>query len=346
MTPGIPLRRRTIVSHVLSLVLVLALPLIDARPALAKSLTEVVDESRARVRENFVAKSPGFSVAVGLDGKIIWSEGFGFADLEANKPVTTQTLFRIGSVSKPLTAAGLMVLVEKGKLDLDADIHRYVADFPDKGEAVTTRQLAGHLGGIRHYKGDEFLLNRPFASVRESLRIFENDPLHSRPGEKFLYSSYGWNLISAVMETAAKQEFLSYMKQAVFDPLGMTSTVPDYAGRDLPLRSRFYELKADGGFKIAPTVDSSYKWAGGGFLSTAEDMVRFGTAHLQPGFLKGESLDALFTPQKTSDGKPTTLVKFQNRSREWDIVIGIVGILLFALALNAVWLGVNAFVIN
>jgi serine beta-lactamase-like protein LACTB, mitochondrial len=269
------------------------------------SLPEVENEVRSRILADLASKVPGLSVAVGEDGSIIWSECFGFADLDAKRPVTPQTLFRIGSVSKPLTAAGLMLLVEKGKVDLDADIHRYVPDFPDKGHPITTRQLAGHLAGVRHYKGEEFYLNRHFANVREGLRIFENDPLLSVPGEKYSYSSYGFNLIGMVMEAAAGATYLSYMDAAVFTPLGMTNTRPDDATIDIPQRTRFYKAKAGGDFELEPNVDNSYKWASGGFLSTPEDLVRFGSAHLQPGFLTRASLDALFTSQKTSDGKET-----------------------------------------
>lgn len=271
----------------------------------AASLPEVTSQVRSNIVNDFAAKVPGLSVAVAHDGKIIWSEGFGFADLVAKKPVTPQTLFRIGSVSKPLTAAGLMLLVEKGKVDLDADIHRYVSDFPDKGHPITTRQLAGHLAGIRHYRGKEMYLDRHYTNVRESLRIFENDPLLSVPGEKYSYSSYGFNLISMVMESAAKKDFLTYMNETVFTPLALTNTMPDDATRVISNRTRFYKAKAGGGFELEPDVDNSYKWASGGFISTPEDLVRFGSAHLQPGFLTRASLDALFTSQKTSDGKET-----------------------------------------
>jgi CubicO group peptidase (beta-lactamase class C family) len=274
-------------------------------PAGASTLPEVIGEVRVRILADLAPKVPGLSVAVAEDGKLIWSEGFGFADLAAEKLVTTQTLFRIGSVSKPLTAAGLMVLVEQGKVDLDSDIHHYVPDYPDKGHPITTRQLAGHLAGIRHYRGKEFYLDRHFANVRESLRIFENDPLLSIPGEKYAYSSYGFNLISMVMEAAAGRDFLSYMDTTVFKPLAMTHTQPDDAARVIPERARFYKARPGGGFELEPDVDNSYKWASGGFLSTPEDLVRFGSALLQPGFLTQASLNGLFTPQKTSDGKAT-----------------------------------------
>lgn len=279
--------------------------LLFSSPVVAASLPEVLSEVRSNILTGLAPNVPGLSIAVGHDGTMLWSEGFGFADLEAKKPVTPQTLFRIGSVSKPLTAAGLMLLVEKGKVDLDADIHRYVADFPDKGYPISTRQLAGHLAGIRHYRGNEAYLNRHFANVREGLRIFENDPLLSVPGEKYSYSSYGFNLISMVMEVAAGKDFLSYMASAVFTPLAMTNTIPDDATRVIPQRTHFYKSVAGGGFELEPDVDNSYKWASGGFLSTPEDLVRFGSAHLHPGFLTQASLDALFTSQKTTAGRET-----------------------------------------
>jgi serine beta-lactamase-like protein LACTB, mitochondrial len=271
----------------------------------AASLADVVGDVRSRILAGVAPKVPGLSVAVAENGKIIWSECFGFADLEAKRPVTPQTLFRIGSVSKPLTAAGLMLLVERGKVDLDADIHRYVPDFPDKGHPITTRQLGGHLAGIRHYRAGEVYLGRHWASVREGLRIFENDPLLFVPGEKYFYSSYGFNLISMVMEAAAGQDFLSYMQDAVFARLSLTNTMPDDATRVIVRRTLFYKAKAGGGFELEPDVDNSYKWASGGFLSTSEDLARFGSALLQPGFLTQSSLDALFTSQRTSDGKKT-----------------------------------------
>jgi CubicO group peptidase (beta-lactamase class C family) len=273
--------------------------------ALGKTRGELIAAARERVRENFAPKTPGLSVAVGVGEELIWAEGFGFADLETKRPVTTSTLFRIGSISKPLTAAGLMLLVERHKLDLDSDIHRYVPDFPDKGAVITTRQLAGHLAGIRHYNGTEFLLNKSFPTIREGLRIFENDPLLSKPGEKYHYSTYGWSLISLVIQNAGKQDFLLFMAQNVFQPLGMKHTIADYAERDLPQRTCFYDVAAEGGFKRSPAVDNSYKWAGGGFLSTPEDLVRFGAAHLGTKFLKPESLEALFRRQKISDGTET-----------------------------------------
>jgi CubicO group peptidase (beta-lactamase class C family) len=267
--------------------------------------SNAVDHARAIVQEEFAPKVPGCSVAVAVDGRIVWSEGFGFSDLAAKKAVTSATRFRIGSISKSLTSAGLALLVERGQLDLDAPVQAYVPGFPIKERPITTRLLAGHLAGIRHYRNNEMLLNQPFTNSHAALSIFQSDPLVATPGAKFSYSTYGWTLISAVMEAAAHEDFCRYMDENVIQPLRMTHTRPDRKGAVDPDCTRFYESDAEGRFVVAPAVDNSYKWAGGGYLSTPEDLVRFGSALLAPGFLKADSLALLFTPQKTADGTST-----------------------------------------
>src|SRR3989441_2515478 len=271
----------------------------------AKDYSKAEEHARAVAKELLGRGIPGLAVAVAVDGRIVYSEGFGFADLEERVPVWPTTKFRIGSVSKPLTAVALVQLVEQRKLDLDAPVQKYVPSFPDKGAPITTRMLAGHLGGIRHYKDDENLSAKHYNNVLEGLKIFKDDPLVAPPGTKFSYSSYGFNLLSAVVQGASGQDFLSYMHEHVFEPLGLRSTVEDRPAEIIEQRARFYTQPKDQHVLNAPFVDNSYKWAGGGFLSSAEDLVRFGSALLQPGFLKPGTLDLLFTSQRTSAGEET-----------------------------------------
>jgi serine beta-lactamase-like protein LACTB, mitochondrial len=270
----------------------------------AAPYTAARDSADKQAKEWLARGTPGLALAVAVNGKILYSESFGFADLEERVPVWPTTKFRIGSISKPLTATGLMQLVEAGKLDLDAPVQKYVPSFPDKGAPITVRMVAGHLAGIRHYKDNEMEIQRHYDNILESLKIFENDPLVAPPGTKFSYSSYGFNLLSAVIESASGEPFLSYMQDHVFTPLGLVHTTADQNTQIIEQRSRFYELAKDGHEENAPYVDNSYKWAGGGFLSTAEDLVRFGSTVMQPGFLKEDSVKTMFTPQKTKTGEP------------------------------------------
>jgi serine beta-lactamase-like protein LACTB len=276
-----------------------------AQTATSDSYSAARTNADRQAREWLARGIPGLSLTVAVDGKIVYSEGFGYADLEERVPVWPTTKFRIGSISKPLTATALVQLVEAGKLDLDAPLEQYVPSFPKKGEVITTRMLAGHLAGIRHYNGDEFNIQRHYANVLDGLKIFENDPLVSPPGTKFNYSSYGYNLLSAIVESASGENFLAYMQKHIFDAMGLVHTAADQNAQIVEQRSRFYEKEKDGTLENAPYVDNSYKWAGGGFLSTSEDLVRFGSTLLQPGFLRADSLKLLFTSQKTKSGEET-----------------------------------------
>jgi CubicO group peptidase (beta-lactamase class C family) len=242
---------------------------------------------------------------VAVDGKVVWAEGFGEADVASHRAVTTSTEFRIGSVSKALTAACAATLVDAGKLDLDAPVQRYVPSFPVKPWPITARELGAHTGGIRHYNAREPETNKHYDSVTASLAIFARDPLLYEPKTHFFYSSFGINLLSAEIEGAAGEPFLDTMRTHVTGPLALTHTEPDKVRARIPDRTTFYVRNGDGTVSVAPEVDNSYKWASGGYLSTPRDLVRFGSALLSPGLLTPASLRLLFTEQRTRDGAGT-----------------------------------------
>ena len=265
---------------------------------------EVVERARTLIQADIAARGyPGIAIGVAVDGQAVWSEGFGYANLEHRVPMWPSVKFRVGSISKSLTAAAAAKLVEDGRLDLDVPIQQYVPSFPEKAHPVTTRQLGGHHAGIRHYRGDENFIRDPYSTVLDGLSIFADDPLLHAPGTAFAYTSFGFNLLSAVVEGAAGQSFLAYMREAVFRPLGMRDTVADFVTPIIPGRTSYYVRDAAGHVVNAPWVNNSYKWAGGGFLSTTEDILAFANAHLDDEFLSEASRKLLFTEQRTRDGE-------------------------------------------
>jgi CubicO group peptidase (beta-lactamase class C family) len=277
-----------------------------AAPAVAvasRHYGDVVREARALVRADLAARGyPGITIAVSVDQEMVWSEGFGYADLEHRVPMWPSVKFRVGSISKSMTAAAVATLVDEGRLDLDVPVQRYVPSFPEKLHPITTRQLGGHLGGIRHYTGNENFIRDPYATVLDALSIFKGDPLLHEPGTAFSYTSYGFNLISAVVEAASGRPFLDYMQDTVFRRLGMHETSADFVTTIIPQRTSYY-VRDNGRLVNAPFVDNSYKWAGGGFLSTTGDVVRFANAHLTDEFLSEAAKQLLFTEQQTRDGE-------------------------------------------
>lgn len=248
---------------------------------------------------------PGISVCIGNREKILWAEGFGYADLENKTEVTVYSKFRMGSVSKLLTSLAVGRLYQEGKLDMDAPVQKYLPHFPEKKYPVTSRQLAGHTAGIRHYRNNDPLsIPKRYKSVTEGLSIFKEDSLLFKPGTAYNYSTYGYNLLSAVLEGAARIDFLSYMRDSIFLPFGMTNTIADYSDSIVPARVRFYELNKNRLINAAQ-VDNSYKWDGGGFLSTPADLVNMVRGLLNHQLLNETTVEFLFTPQLLENGTST-----------------------------------------
>jgi len=247
--------------------------------------------------------APGLSLSVAAGGKIVWSASCGYADLKSRRPATAHTRFRIGSVSKTLTATALADYAESGRVDLDATADRYV-DFPSHGGAITLRRLAGHLAGIRHYESQAEAVNRRhFASVAATLALFAGDPLVAEPGTRFSYSSYGYDVIGAALERVSGRDFASLMREAVLSPAHMHDTTLATAPR--AARSTFYAVQDSGGVRVAPPIDLSDRLPAGGFLSTADDLARFGVA-LTDGTLVGKEAAAMmFRSQRTTGGDET-----------------------------------------
>jgi serine beta-lactamase-like protein LACTB, mitochondrial len=251
---------------------------------------------------------PGVSVAVVENGQYEWSSGFGFADLENNVPASEHTLYRLASISKPLTATGAMQLWERGQLDLDAPVQKYCAAFPRKDSTITTREVLGHLAGIRHYKsgsqddpevGNTKHFDNP---IQAGLNFFENDALVSPPGTHFHYSTQGYTLVGCVMEGASGVKYTDFMRQNVILPAGMDHTQVDDRFAIIPYRTRFYQKTETGAVLNADFLDSSYKIPGGGWLSSAEDMAHFEVAILNDKLIRRATRDLAWTPLKPSDG--------------------------------------------
>jgi CubicO group peptidase (beta-lactamase class C family)/Flp pilus assembly protein TadD len=286
-----------------------------ARPALVagqapqRVTTDQLAE-RLRAYDEFVNtqmasdRTVGITIGVVKDGAV-WVKGYGFADLENRVPTKPETAYRLGSVSKPITAIAVMQLVERGKIDLDAELQTYVPYFPRKPWPVTVRQLLGHLGGISHYKNPEAELHiKVKKSTREAVAIFENFDLVAEPGTRSSYSSYGYNLLGAVIEGASGRPFGEYLRENVWGPFGMSDTRMDDPLEIIPNRARGYQL-IDGKVANSEFVDISSRFGAGGTRSTVPDMLKFASGVMEGKLLGPASWDAMFTPMATRDGQLT-----------------------------------------
>jgi CubicO group peptidase (beta-lactamase class C family) len=272
-----------------------------------------VEQARQIVRAGLTEQSlPGLSVAVGVGGDVVWAEGFGYADLERRMPVAPSLRFRIGTASTVLTSIAVGLLLEKGRLKLDDEIQTYVPEHPKKEWPVTLRQLMGHVAGVPNDGGDEGPLftkrcERPVDAL-QFLSGYERELLFE-PGTQYHYSSYGWILVSAAVEAAADQPFLTFMQTQIFEPLGMDDTRADSATEPIPDRVTPYfpRFAADPryGLHLMRPLDYSCYAGSSAFLSTPSDLVRVGIAIDAGKLLQPATIQLLQTSQQLASGQET-----------------------------------------
>ncbi|WP_169578554.1 serine hydrolase domain-containing protein [Salinimicrobium terrae] len=273
---------------------------------------EILTERKEKVIDSLMTiymtknKIPGASVSVVKGEEILLSKAYGMADIENFAPVTPGTLFRLASVSKPITAVAVMQLVEQGKIDLDAPVQKYVPDFPQKKHQITVRQLLAHTSGIRHYQGDEFLFNKVYSSLKAALDIFKNDSLLHKPGAQLTYSTYGYTLLGAVIESVSGRKFTDYLQEKVFIPAEMSRTMEDNPRAIIFNRSENYDTISGGIVVNSDPINSSYKIPGGGLISNVQDISNFLIALNMNRLLSRETWEKMTTETETSNGISTS----------------------------------------
>lgn len=279
------------------------------RNTLDPALARQVDEAMAAEMER--QQLVGAAVGVLIDNRIVYLQGYGMEDREKKIPVTRQTMFRWASISKPLTAIAALQLVEQGKLDLGADVHRYVPEFPKKNATITSRDLLCHQGGVVHYTNGPVIATKrayktpyPFEDVVVGLDNFKESPLVNAPGEKYSYTTRGYMLLSAVVQRAGERKYFDQVKSRIARPLRMRTLQPDYQWINIPHRAVGYRKKEG---KVGPSTntDVSWKLGGGGYISNIDDLARFAEGLLNRRLVGKETEIRMWTLQKLRNGKET-----------------------------------------
>lgn len=270
------------------------------------SARATVTRQRARQLRDSLGLA-GLQAAVAVNGAVVVAVNAGFADVERNVPLEGTSRFRIGSVSKLLTVTAAVRLHQAGRLDLDAPIARYLRDVPADKATVTSRQLGGHIAGFGHYGRDDYINTTSYRDVMESLGALLSKPLVAAPGSRYAYSSYGFNVLGAVLQGAAGTPFPKVIEGLVSRPLGMAHTQVEESRNPPASRARLYSRGADGALLDAPAADLTDRWPSGGFLSTAEDLSHLAQGVLDTTYLSAEVREVLFAPQQTADGKATAV---------------------------------------
>ena len=280
--------------------------------ALALVTTAVAQDPRVsqvtRAAEDYLAqgKVPGFTVAISENGKVVYAKGFGSVNTQAEAPAGPLTLYRLASVSKPLTAFAVMKLVEQGKVKLDDDIRTYVPNFPDKGVKITVRNILSHQSGIRHYVAGHTDGGKHYATCNDALEVFANDPLLFNPGERYSYSTHAFTLLGALIENVTHSSYDDALESTLRKPAQVQTPRVENRQDDDSSRSELYTLSADKSFRWIRPDDLTWKMPGGGTEATAVDLCKLGSAVLDGKIVSESTLRAMWTPQRTNDGKTTT----------------------------------------
>jgi serine beta-lactamase-like protein LACTB len=239
---------------------------------------------------------PAVSIAVAVDGVVRWANGYGMADLENYVPAKASTMYRVASVTKPITATAVMQLVQAGKLDLDAPIQRYVPTFPQKPWPITLRHLLSHVSGIRPYEGNEQDSTKYYATLTEGLELFKDKPLLFEPGTQYKYSTYNYNLLGIAVEAASGTSYFDYIRSHVLQPAGMDRVVLDEVAAIIPNRAQGYIKLPTGELRNSHLADTSYKIPGGGLDATVVDLAKFAVAFQAGTLVPPETADLMWTP--------------------------------------------------
>lgn len=282
----------------------------DADPE--KTFAAAIDRARQIVRAEVAQQNlPGLSVAVGVNGNVVWSEGFGFADIEQKTPVTPKTRFRIGTASIPLTSAGVGLLLERHKLNLDEKIQTYVPEFPEKKWPVTLRQLMAHTAGLSSDGGDEGpLFGQHCDRAIDALPAFADRDLRSEPGTQYYYSRYSFIPVSAAIEAVAGDTLARFMRKEIFEPLGMNDTMSDpaiTAASADRATSYFPRFASDPRYGPDLMRDLDYSCYAGSsvFISTPSDLARFALAISNGKLLQPATAEMLQTSPRLPSGQST-----------------------------------------
>jgi CubicO group peptidase (beta-lactamase class C family) len=266
-------------------------------------LTQSIDALLSPV---FQAAEPGAAVIVTQNGRTVFRKGYGLANVELRASIRPAMALRIGSVTKQFTAVAVLMLVQEGKLALDADLTTYLPDYPTQGEKITIEHLLTHTSGIKSYTSmSEWMpLWRKDLPLQELIDLFKVQPLDFKPGERWAYNNSAFVLLGAVIEKVSGQSYAQFLAERIFQPLGMKATQYDLTEKIIPGRVAGYNKGANG-WENAPYLSMTHPHGAGALISSVDDLARWDAALYSGKLVQPELLQKAWTPYILADGRAT-----------------------------------------
>jgi CubicO group peptidase (beta-lactamase class C family) len=277
-------------------------------PTVAAADPSSPQDLSARVEEYMAARlqRDKFSgtVLIARAGQVIFCQGYGMANLELDVACSPQTKFRLGSITKQFTAMAILILQERGKLNVSDEIKKYIPDTPKAWDEITIHHLLTHTSGIPNVTSfPDFLKTLPNrVTLKELIAKFKDKPLEFKPGEKFKYSNSGYILLGQIIETVSGKPYASFLKDAIFVPLQMHDSGYDNAVQLLKHRASGYTRLLGVATANALYIDMSIPHAAGALYSTVEDLLKWDRALDSEKLVSTKSLEAMHRPFKNGYG--------------------------------------------
>jgi CubicO group peptidase (beta-lactamase class C family) len=278
-----------------SIVLIIT-ALLACSPGYGQDISEKIDQLINSYYQNGIFNG---AVLVSQKGNVVYKKAFGIADRDWNIPHTTDTKFKIASLSKAFTALAIMQMVSVGEISLNGKIKDYIPDYAGQlGDSITIHELLNHSSGIRSNLDpeEELIKQRLHHDLREMVNYAETSKLLFKPGSRFEYSNFGYNILAYIIQSVSGKHYADVLKEKIFDPAGMKST-GQYDNSLVESRlAKGYEYKLIYGYRNADFVDASLTTGPGGIISTVEDLYLFDRALYSDKLIPHESLTGIFKP--------------------------------------------------
>jgi len=254
--------------------------------------------------EHFDENGPGASVLVAKNGKIIYKDAIGKANLELNVPMNADHIFRIGSITKQFTAVAILKLMEQGKIDLQDDITKYILDYPTNDKHISIEHLLTHTSGIQSMTGMPTFMadSRNDKSTSEMIDYFKNEPMNFEPGEEFLYNNSGYYLLGVIIENISGMSYADYIQKEIFDVAGMENSYYGSFQKIIPNRASGYQRDGDD-YVNASYISMTLPYAAGSLLSTVEDWYKWNKALWGGKIIQKKTLDLAHQPYQLNNGE-------------------------------------------
>ncbi len=268
----------------------------------AQSLTATLNQI---LEANYPADQPGATVLVAQNGKVIYRNAYGMANLELDVAMKPEHVFEIGSITKQFTAVAILMLMEDGKVSLNDEITKFMADYPTQGKKITVHQLLNHTSGIKSYTSMEsfFARAREDMSPRELIDVFKKEPMDFDPGEEYRYNNSGYILLGHIIEVASGKTYAEYIEENIFNPLGMKDSYYGSHSEIIKNRASGYQ-PTENGYRNADYLSLTLPYAAGSIMSNVDDLLKWQQALHHNTLISEASKKLAFTNYTLNNGDP------------------------------------------